>query len=440
MLSAVLMGPLLTIATGAPSLAEFPLIRYELDADQRAALPPGFSFSFGGEIRERYEYTHNPVFGADPQDPDGVWLQRLAAHSDLRWGRHARVFVELHSAIEEGRAAFPAPLDEDELEFQNLFGELWFAHDGESDLVFRLGRQEMQLGSARLVAVRDGPNVRYTYDGGRILVRSGSSSLSALAVRPRKNQPGAFDDSTDDAKALWGFYATKRDGWLGTNLDLYYLGYHNDMGAFDQGTREEQRHTLGTRVFGSNGNWSWNWEPMVQFGTFGNSDLLAWTVASETAYHWANARWKPTVKLNLDIASGDRDPQNPDLETFNPLFPRGNYFSQDATLGPLNFYDAHLFVIVRPNYTWEVTADFLSFWRLSTRDGVYRPTGRLMRSGVGSDARFVASSVALGGECTINRHWSCTIIYTHLRPETFLKETGPSENVDFFELTARFRF
>jgi len=440
MLLAALIGSFITLATGAPSQAEFPLIRYQLDAEQRAALPPAFSFSFGGEIRERYEYTHNPLFGADPQDPDGVWLQRLAAFSEVRWGPHARLFVELHSAIEEGRAALPAPLDEDELEFQNLLGELWFNRDEESDLVIRLGRQEMQLGTARLVAVRDGPNVRYTYDGARVLLRNGSWSLSALAVRPRKNQPGVFDDSTDDAKALWGVYATRRDGPLGTNLDRYYLGYHNDAGAFDQGTSEEQRHTLGTRLFGSNGSWSWNWEPMVQFGSFGDGDLLAWTVASETAYTWPNARWKPTVKLNLDVASGDRDPEHPDLETFNPLFPRGNYFSQDATLGPLNFYDAHMLVIVRPNRMWELTADYMSFWRLSTRDGVYRPTGRLMRSGAGSDARFVATSVELAAECTINRHWSGTIIYSHVRPQTFLEETGPSETINFFEITARFRF
>ncbi|HXV06816.1 MAG TPA: hypothetical protein VD791_02220, partial [Burkholderiales bacterium] len=37
--------------------------------------------SLGGELRERYEYTHNPTWGNDPQDKHGVWLQRYVLHA-----------------------------------------------------------------------------------------------------------------------------------------------------------------------------------------------------------------------------------------------------------------------------------------------------------------------------------------------------------------------
>ena len=40
-----------------------------------------------------------------------------------------------------------------------------------------------------------------------------------------------------------------------------------------------------------------------------------------------------------DIASGDRDPDYADLQTFNPLFPRGSYFNESALIGPDNFVD-----------------------------------------------------------------------------------------------------
>ncbi|MGQ0721732.1 MAG: alginate export family protein [Candidatus Eiseniibacteriota bacterium] len=109
-------------------------------------------------------------------------------------------------------------------------------------------------------------------------------------------------------------------------------------------------------------------------------------------------------------------------------------------MGPLNFYDAHVFLTAHPHPMWELTADAMWFWRLSTRDGVYRPTGRLMRSGLGSDRRFVATSAELAAEWTLDRNWSGTIIYSHLRPEDFLKETGPSETIQFFEVTVRWRF
>jgi len=396
--------------------------------------------SLGGEIRERYEYTHNPGFGAEPQDTDGVWLQRVAVHGDLQWGQHARIFAELHSALEHGRAGGPSPVDENEAELQNAFVELELPPT-DGGVLLRIGRQEMQFGSARLVSVRDGPNVRRTFDGGRIMARSGPWRLDALAVRPRKDRTGAFDDSTDDSKALWGIYATRALEWPApSGADLYYLGYRNDNAVFDQGSGPETRHTLGARLFGNYRGWSWNWEAMIQFGRFGGADLRAWTIASETGYTWSNARLRPRLMLSANIASGDRDPQDPDLQTFNPLFPRGNYFSEDSILGPQNFYNAHLFLTVHPSRQLALTADYDFFWRLSRRDGVYGPNGQLVRSGDGSDARFVATAVSLTSEWEIDRNWTLTAIYTHFHPEKFLEETGPSESVDFLELTARFRF
>jgi hypothetical protein len=59
--------------------------------------------SLGGEVRERYEYTHNPVWGDDPQDDHGVFLQRYVLFGDLHLGPRVRVFGELFSALESGR-------------------------------------------------------------------------------------------------------------------------------------------------------------------------------------------------------------------------------------------------------------------------------------------------------------------------------------------------
>lgn len=397
--------------------------------------------SFGGEIRERYEHTNNPNFGADPDDPDGAWLQRFAAHADLHWGSELRAFVELQSVLENGRAAGPSPTDENQLAVQNAFIEGRLPATQGTHIRIRLGRQELQLGSARLVSVRDGPNVRRTFDGVRVLARMESWDFNAIVVRPREDQPGAFDDSTNDSQALWGVYATR---WFGSHatsgLDLYYLGYRNDDATYDQGSAEERRHTLGIRYFGASGPWHWNLEPMVQFGDFGGANLRAWTIASETSYTWSERAWSPRLTLSANIASGDRDPLDPDLQTFNPLYPRGNYFSEDATLWPQNFYNAHLFLTVHPSSVWTLTADYDFFWRMSDDDGVYGPNGSLVRSGQGSDERFVAATLSITSEWSVNRNLSFTAIYTHSSAREFLEETGPAAAIEFIELTARFKF
>src|SRR5690606_10364983 len=43
-----------------------------------------------------------------------------------------------------------------------------------------------------------------------------------------------------------------------------------------------------------------------------------------------------------------RPPHCPDLQTFNPLFPRGAYFSQANLLGPLNHVDLHPALSLKP--------------------------------------------------------------------------------------------
>jgi len=397
--------------------------------------------SFGGEIRERYEHANNRSFGADPDDPRGTWLQRFGLFADLHSGDHLRAFVEVHSALEYGRAGGPSPSDENKAELQNAFIEARRLFAPNADIQVRLGRQELQLGSGRLVSVRDGPNVRRSFDGVRVRLEAGVWSLDTIAMRPRKDEQGAFDDPTDRSRALWGAYATRSFApQAASGLDLYYLGYRNDAATFDQGSAGEHRHTLGIRLFGSADPWRWNLEPMVQFGKYGDADLRAWTLASETSYTWSEQTWGPRLTLSANVASGDRNPLDPELQTFNPLYPRGNYFSEDATLWPLNFYNAHLFLTIHPTPAWALTADYNAFWRTSDDDGVYGPNGSLLRAGQGSDARFVATALSITSEWSLNRHVSVTAIYTHFSPREFLEQTGAAAAIDFIELTARLRF
>lgn len=386
----------------------------------------------GGEIRQRYERTDDPGFGAALSGADTVWLQRYSLFADLTAGA-ARGFLQVQSSFANGRAGGSSPVDEDRLSWQNAFLEL-----GANGRRVRAGRQELDLGSGRLVDVREGPNVRRTFDAVRVLLDAGDWRVDALAARPLRPRPGAFDNEPDRDQDLWGIYATGpgRHG----NLDLYYLGYRHRQAVYVQGVAEETRHSLGVRWWGRLLAWDWNWEALGQAGRFGAGDIRAWTVASETGHTWHAARWRPRLALSANIASGDRDPSSEDLQTFNPLFPRGNYFSEAAIVGPRNFFNAHVFLTVHPGERWSFTADWNLFWRLETRDGVYAPNGTVIRDGAGSSARFVGSAVSLSAETSLSPRLSLTAIYSHFEPGTFVRETGPSLDLDFVEATLQYRF
>ncbi|MEM7729514.1 MAG: alginate export family protein [Pseudomonadota bacterium] len=410
-----------------------------LDALKDIELAPDVVLSIGGELRERYEYTRNPVFGGDPQDENGVWLQRFTLHGDLQIGEHVRLFGQLFSAIEEGRAGGASPADRNDLTVQNAFVDFRGPiAGGEANL--RLGRQELQFGSGRFVDVREGPNVRRTFDAVRPSIEIGDWRIDGLWARPRITEPGVFDDRQNDDQDLWSLYAVKNDAFIpGGTLDLYYLGFRNDNALFAQGVADEERHTLGIRHAGTAGPWDWNWEAAYQFGSFGDGDISAWTLATDTGYTFEQAPWSPRIALSTNIASGDSDPDDNDLGTFNAIFPRGNYFSEAAVLGPRNFYNLHAFLTVKPTDRLRLQTDYNLFWRLQKEDGVYGPAGNLFVPG-GGDDRFVASALSFTAEYALTERIALTGIYTRVFAGDVIEATSNSDDIDFIELTFSFHF
>jgi len=394
--------------------------------------------SIGGEARWRYEYTHNPDFDGATQDKRGVLLQRYMIHSDVHFDKNTRLFIQFSSALEAGRKTGPTSVDENKLAVQNLFVDYSSDIDAAHKVTFRGGRQEINLGSGRLVDVREGPNVRRTFDGVRVMLQDSNWNNSVLILRPRLNHPGIFDDQADREKALWGVYATNSSAHR--NLDFYYLGFKDDSSSYEQGTNSERRHSFGSRLSGQAESWDYNWEFVYQWGTFGSGDIRAWTLATETGYQWRAIDWTPHLGLSVNVASGDKNPDDRDLESFNALYPRGNYFSQAAVLGPRNFYNLHPSLSVNPVNNWMFTIDVNYFWRLETRDGVYGPSGQLIRSSSGSNERFVGAATSLNLAWSINENLTMAAVYVHWIPGKFMTDTGASEPIDFIELTAQLKF
>ena len=440
----------LSVAGGAAAASgDFSLLRHEetraercLDGAEQALclqLDEQFAVAFGGEVRQRVEYQNNPNFGTVASS-DASWLQRLGVYGDLQAGRF-RAFVEFHSALEVGRQGGPSPVDENRFDLQNGFVEVNLAAADQTPVLLRAGRQELQLGSGRLVSVREGPNVSRTFDGAVLKTGGRDWRVSILAVRPRDDAIGVFDDEPDDDLGLWGVYATLDNEFTGIGgVDLYYLGFDNDNALFDQGPGAETRHSIGARFFGRRGLFDWNVEPIVQFGSIDGGDILAWTIASQTGRTFSDAPGAPRIGMSLNYASGDNNPNDQDLQTFNPLFPRGNYFSQAAVLGPYNFFNVNPSVGVALTEKITLSADINFFWRASSEDGAYAPSGRLFASGLNSDERFVAASASLQTVWRPSPALAFTAIYSRFDPKAFLVDEGLSNTIDFLEFTVKFQF
>jgi hypothetical protein len=399
-------------------------------------------FSIGGEIREVVEDVKNDNWGDQPYT-NAFFLQRYMLDADWHFGSRVRAFVQVKSGLESYRRGGPRQIDEKKLDFEAAFVDI-DTSGGKKGPVVRLGRQELDYGSGRLVSVREGPNVRQSFDGVKIRSQYGSWRIDGFAVRPDLDEPGYFNNVPDHRSAFWGIYAT---GPLrrGLSLDAYYLGLDRKQATFNRGTARELRHSLGLRLWRSvatqKRDWDFDYEGVWQFGCFGSGDIRAWTLASDTGYSFPTRRLRPRLSVKADISSGD-DPRQHSLGTFNPIFPTGDYFGVLADTGPgmVNSIDLHPRLQAQFPHSVSVSVDFIALWRQNVHDGVYAVPGLLLTPAGNSRARFVGYRPGVEVRWQIDRHSYFQADYGVFYVGEFLKQSSPGRNINYLALWAGYRF
>jgi len=394
------------------------------------------TLSLGGELRERIEVVRNPDFGLD-QRRDHVFLHRAMLHGDLRAGEHVRAFVQLGAFSYSGREGQRAPFDLDRLDLVQGFVDL-SAEIAGGRATLRGGRQEMILGSSRLVGIRESPNVRRAFDGSRVFWTRDSLRIDSFYLRPVRIAPGVFDDSTDRAERLWGVNAaTPVVGPMHANI--YYLGFERDRGRFTAGVAREMRHSLGLRLFGRSGGFDWDWEAVYQFGTFGADRIRAWTVATDTGFAFEHVPWRPRIGVKADIASGDRNPADGRLGTFNALYPKLPYFSEASLIAPANIIDLHPSVSWAPGRNVSLEFGWNWQWRASERDAVYSPPLLPIAGTAEAKGRRIGNQAILGIEWKATPQLTLASQYVHFERGEVLRQVG-GQNVDFVYVSAALKF
>jgi hypothetical protein len=383
--------------------------------------------SLGGEGREAYERFGNQNWGLTAPDPSGYWLQRGLFHADLHVSSRVRVWGELSSSVEAWRVGGPRPVvDEDKAAVHQAFIDVT-AHAPSGSLVLvRAGRQELAFGSGRMVALREGTNVPLSFDGLRTTARAGGWLVDGILAKPVATRPGVFDDETDHHFTLWGLYSSRSFARRAkqSTADLYYFGIDRLAGRFDQGTAHERRHTIGARIWRRD-RWAYDAETMYQFGEFGSGRIRAWRIAAEGSYHLTAARWQPQLGLGFDVATGNKNPRSPDLQTFNALFQSGTYSGRAQILGPANTIRLEPSIALLPAPHVTVSAGWGFYWRQSINDGLYGIAGNLIVPSNGVTGRYEGSRPIAEVDWQITRHFSVYVNYIYVFNGPFERASLP---------------
>src|ERR1700739_3585278 len=402
--------------------------------------------TLGLESRTEFQYVSNYDWGAGTQNLTGYVLERLMPDVDLRLGNHARVFATL--AFDEFTGKYPRPaIDKDIADghegFVEFGGNLHDPHPGWDVIV---GRQEVVLGTGRLLDDNEGVNVRSAFDGVRIGYDKPKGRIDLIAVKPVETNPGGWDDAPNPAITLWGLYASNVRWNSEFMSDIYFLDYDAKAATYGNQSAREQRRTVGARYFNRlageppRSGFDYHVETACQGGSFGNRSIRAWGTGWNIGWTLPGPMWRARFGIQADAISGDDGNANT-LGTANALFPRGAYFGPKfALVGPANLLAVQPQFVFHPLLNVTGAFEWIWFWRESTKDELYSFENVALRPANSSAARYVGSQPNLEIRWSIDQHFLGALNLAGSIPGTFLQQSPPSKGILFINAGVTYRF
>lgn len=380
---------------------------------------------FGAENRTQYQYFENENWDESYKDDNGFILNRALLYGDLKIGNSFRFFSQLQSSSSISRSD-PNPLEENPLDLHQLFFDFRVRN-----LNLRMGRQELYYGSQRLISVREGPNSRQAFDAVKIMYQSKRLSADAFYSYYVKNRFGNFNDKIDPDTKLFGLYTSRKGVKYFNNIEVYFFNLRKSESTFNTFSGQENRNTVGSRIWGTYKNWNYDIETAYQFGKFDRKSIHAWTFSINNSFTYMINKRLQKIGFKTEYISGDKIQNDGSIETFNPLFPRGTYFGLAALIGPSNLIDIHPFLECQLTQKLNFYVDYDMFWRASENDAIYQPNGAVLFNSSNSTAKKIGNQLGASFEYTFNKYLSFTLEGTWFNSGPFIKDVSNGKDILF---------
>jgi hypothetical protein len=405
-------------------------------------LSDDWTLSIGGQARVRFESETNKNFGGTDPVHDAFALQRYFVHMDIRNRENLRFFLQGKFAHANDRDRGGLAGLEDHADFHQAFADITTPLF-DSPVTFRLGRQELQYGAQRLISPLDWGNTRRTFDGVKAFTETGDWRIDAFAVRPVLVDRRNLDDQDENVE-FYGLYATNKQSSQ-LNADYYFLVLkNNNLLTNSNGNMGRQTlYTLGTRWWGVNGPWDYETEAAAQFGTFAGDRIRSWMATAGGGYTFGDEPWTPKLGLYYDYASGDSDPTDGTMSTFNQLYPLGHaYLGYLDLVGRRNVHAIKAQLKFKPAKKITAWADFHTFFADQDKDDLYSAGGNTLRNAPagGAGSHKFGHELDIAMKVALDRHTTALVGWSHMWPGGFVSKTGPGDDPDLVYAQVEFKF
>ena len=412
------------------------------DGLKRQPIGDGWLFSAGGEVRDRFM---NEIDSRMTTKTNRYEQLRTIAYGSLYYKDIFGIFAQYIDAQQFGSDLVPLRIDRDRSDLTDLFVDVKVGEWDDHPVYVRGGRQEVSLGSQRLVSNLDWANTLRTFQGVRTFRQGDKWDFNAFWLQPIIPNPTYFDspDFRQNFTGVWATYRSKP----GRFWDLYVLNLDNSarVAVGEAGVLgSENTTTLGTRVVGDiDSSWLYDAEVMAQVGRHSNQQLQAAASTTGIGYNFKNVETKPQFWLYYDFASGDSQPgQGTKFGTFNHLYPFGHYYLGYLDLvARQNIQDLNVQMVAYPTDWIYVLLQYHNFHLAEARSPLFGAGGTVERvDPTGAAGTNVGNEVDLLVNFHLTAHQDILIGYSKLFAGSFIAKTGPNVSPELFYLQHQLRW
>jgi hypothetical protein len=392
---------------------------------------------FGLQHRTRWnyrvdDYQRDPATGDDNQ-----FLLRSLGYVGIREILDPiRFGFEFQDSRQFNSILAPNNQDTDEADIVQAYVELYFPDVfGKDDpFKFQVGRFTMDYADRKLIA-RNGWRNTTAFDGFRVQLGDWASDwqLDVFAVQPVERFLHKFNHG-DEERWFFGIEGAWRKWKEYVVLEPYYLILAEQRDDPDVNDREI--HTIGFHAFGPILNTRFDYDVAFnyQFGHDGDRRHRAFATHGEIGYTFDHP-WKPRVSFYNQYATGDRDPDDNLNERFDRLFNAAHPFSTSDFFNWQNVIVNKLRLDAQPSSKLRFDVAYGTYWLASDSDSWIVARRRDPR---GRSGDFVGQELEMLVRYRIDPRIEIEMGYSHFMPGAFVRNTGTSEDSDFFYVQTTF--
>jgi Alginate export len=400
------------------------------------------NISFGGELREQYQYFDNLNFGDVPpttkETTVGQLWHRVMLHSNVEIAAKTRVFAQLSSTF---RFLNPNPITPEIDENQLSLHQAFIDYSITQKWMIRAGRQELGYGNNRLLTFREGPNTRLAFDALTLKFKTSKRRLDVLAVTPVVSKQLVFDDESFK-EYVFGIYGTEQVIPKKFLLDYYFLNFISEKRKYNFVSGKENRQVFGFRVFSQRSKLNYELEATYQIGTFNAQKILAYGISTDLAYNLFPNK-NLIIGLGANYFSGDKNATDNRLNTFNLIFSKPSY-GLAAPIGSSNIVNINPYLKINPVKKMFIYAGVYFLQRQSNQDGTYSPGMAQVRptpvSSFASTEKEIGTQFALETSYNLNNNISFAIDAAYFKAGSYVKQTGKGLDISYLSFKAALKF